>query len=100
MAKVKPAPPPMQLHLTAAGTEVTVSALPIQIIAPPGGTIYDWEWPEVCKATRKIASTLIITDAPDGTHTVSVKVFTQANKPGIKPRLEEGRITFIVKLAP
>jgi len=92
MAKKKPKAP-VPLTVRAKEYVVTVTQLPVEISAPPApaGGIYNWETPDGFKSTRKINHTLIITAAPNGTHTIGVTVFT--SKP---PAVNQGEVTIMV----
>ncbi len=87
------------LKVTAAKVLVTVKEFPVEVSAEPGGTIYDFEVPPGFKTTRKINHTLIITEAPNGTHKVSVSIFTSP-KAGKKAKLVEEETTLIIDVVP
>lgn len=54
--------------------KVKVATLPVTITAPAGATDYRWKYPTSITATDDDSETLEITDAPNGTLTVSVRM--------------------------
>lgn len=57
---------------------VKVATLPVTITAPAGATDYRWKYPAGVTATDDDSETLEITDAPNGTLTVSVRMKSYA----------------------
>ena len=88
------------IGMTVPGSDavVTVTKLPFSIVATPDptGAYFIFQCPAGFEVTRKVNSTLIVSKAPNGTHTINLH--TLPYNPGPNKLQGEGKIVVVVNV--